>query len=331
MALALSFDNVAMGSVHVGNVEINLGVLISLAVVEVSLTLLKSFLFDRKCKRVGILCFVTESCIGIILTSITSASLFSRTVAWKQYPIVTSVALVLIEISIILLEAKIIWYMISKENEDRRRSFEHNSGFVAFIGSITGLSALAAISFAFPMLFLVIIAIKRRTLELSSDRPVEITTAISLLYILTYIFIFMLHTNFNLKRFQNPENDSEDIQTYVVHDEDPQINSASTNETSACEADEDIETPFIKAIYSPLGFSYCISIAFTCMVLLATLIETFRRNKYIDSGTVTIFMVVGPGSFSVSALAFKVPHSKPDSVRIDFKLDEVGLEVGRNG
>lgn len=97
-------------SVQGGDVGISIGALISLAIAEDSFTLLKSFFFDKRYTSAGLLYFVTESEIGIVLTSITSVSFLSRTVALKQFPIVTSAVLVLSKIGIILVEARIILY-----------------------------------------------------------------------------------------------------------------------------------------------------------------------------------------------------------------------------
>lgn len=63
-------------SVQGGDVGISIAALISLAIAEDSFTLLKSFFFDKRYTSAGLLYFVTESEIGIVLTSITSVSFF---------------------------------------------------------------------------------------------------------------------------------------------------------------------------------------------------------------------------------------------------------------
>lgn len=299
-----------MESITVLNFEIGIEFLIAFAVLEVFFTLLKTFLFDKQYARAGFLCFIFESTFGVLLTFVTCASLSNRTVSWKHYPLLASIALGIFEAAVVLLEASFVCMMTRKILNSNHQDCSNTPAEHVPKTDTLFIFKLGFICFLYPMIFLAIIILKRRTLEKSGDRPVEITTVISLFYTCLYISFVSAPTLIfgqvlvdrttgrvlGLDCGNPPKAD-------IYNDSDEE-----TDEGGLCAVLSKYIDMYAELIhpYSPIKMCFMIGVLFSFVTLLTAAIQTFRRGKYIDSGIVTIFMVIGPGSFSVSAFSGKL-------------------------
>ena len=169
-----------MDDIQIGELEISKFVLIGLTVSEIAITAVKSYMFKKKKDGYGILFFIIEALIGIALTALTSASLFNRVVAWKRYPIASSVGLGFFESFVIVLEAFLIFNLVSRDGDDREN--DETLNIVTFL-----YFNISSILYTIISLFLLIsacltIIITRLGRQKSGDFPVEVTTVFVLFY-----------------------------------------------------------------------------------------------------------------------------------------------------
>lgn len=298
-----------MDSITVLHFEIGPELLIAFPVLEFIFTLLKTYLFEKRYARAGILCFILESTIGILLTFITCFSLFNRTVSWKRYPLVASIGLALFETCLVLLEVTLVSMMTRNIHREEGQDYHNNSGANVPKNNKLFIFKLAFICFLYPLIFLAIIVLKRRTMEKSGDRAVEITTVISLFYSCLHIlFVSAPSLIFGQVLIDKTTGrvlglDCENPATCIDDDSssEEEENTLGAMLSKFIEKCRDLIDPF-----SPIKVCFTIGMWFSGVSLLTAVIQTFRRSKYIDSGIVTIFMVIGPGSFSVSAFSGKL-------------------------